>query len=94
VTAPAVIVRTFSAGVHYGHLSTQSEDGKRITLTGARRIWSWKGANTLNEIANHGPGPGSRISERVQEIALTEAIEVITCSPAGEQAMESATWTP
>jgi hypothetical protein len=89
---PAVIVRTYSAGVHYGKLAAQSADGKRVTLTGARRIWSWKGANTLHEIALRGVGAGSRVSERVESIDLTEAIEILRCSPAGETAMEAASW--
>jgi hypothetical protein len=91
---PAVIVRTYSAGVHYGHLASQSEDGKRVVLTGARRIWSWKGANTLHEISLRGVGAGSRVSERVEQIEVTEAIEVIRCAPAGEAAMEAGTWAP
>jgi hypothetical protein len=89
---PAVIVRTYSAGVHYGHLAEQSADGKRVVLAGARRIWSWKGANTLHEISLRGVGSGSRVSERVERITLTEAIEVIECAAAGESAMESAPW--
>lgn len=90
--SPAVIVRTYSAGVHYGHLVEQSEDGKRVRLTGARRIWAWKGANTLHEISLRGVGPGSRVSEAVESITLTEAIEVIPCAPAGKAAMEKASW--
>ncbi len=89
---PAVIVRTYSAGVHYGHLELQSADGKLVRLSGARRIWSWKGANTLHEIALRGVGSGSRVSERVESVTLTEAIEVITCAAAGEAAMEAASW--
>jgi hypothetical protein len=90
--SPAVIVRTYTAGVHYGHLAKQSEDGKRVTLTGARRIWYWKGANTLHEIALRGVGPGSKVSDAVDEIDLTEAIEVIRCAPAGAAALEKASW--
>lgn len=90
----AVIVRTFSAGVHYGHLVDQSEDGKRVMLIGARRVWYWKGANTLHEVAVNGVADGSKISVRVDEITLTEAIEVIRCSAAGEASLEGATWSP
>ena len=90
--APAVIVRTCSAGVHYGHLVEQSADGKRVVLIQAKRIWSWKGANTLHEIALRGVGQGSRVSEAVESITLTEAIETIVCAPAGAEAMEKASW--
>jgi len=90
--APYVVVRTYSAGVHVGTLTRQSNDGKRVTLTGARRIWSWKGANTLHEIALSGVAKGSRVSETVSEIDLTEATEVIRCAPAGRAALETASW--
>jgi hypothetical protein len=87
-----VVVRTYSAGVHVGYLASQSADGKRVKLTSTRRIWSWVGANTLNEIALRGVGAESRVSEAVPDIDLPEAIEVITCTPAGQAALESASW--
>lgn len=91
-TAPAVIVRTFSAGVHYGHLAGRSADWKCVRLTDAKRIWSWEGARTLHEISLHGVGPGSRVSERVAEITLTEAIEIIVCTGDAATVLEAAAW--
>jgi hypothetical protein len=85
-----VIVRTYSAGVHAGILQVQN--GKNVTLSDARRIWFWRGANTLNEIALRGVGKGSKISESVQEIDLSEAIEVIAASDAAKASIESAGW--
>ena len=85
----AVIVRTYSAGVHYGHLVEQSADGKRVQLTGARRVWAWKGANTLHEMALRGVGQGSRVSDRVESITLTEAIEVIGATRAAIEKIAS-----
>lgn len=85
-----VVVRTYSAGVHIGTLAAQA--GKEVTLTGARRIWSWKGANTLHEIALRGVGAGSRVSEEVSRIDLTETIEVIACSANAAAALGAAKW--
>lgn len=34
-----VIVRTYSAGVHFGTL--ESRNGKEVVLKDARRIWDW-----------------------------------------------------
>jgi hypothetical protein len=85
-----VVIRTYSAGVHCGELV--SRDGKEATLRNARRIWRWQGANTLSEIANRGVGDGSRVSETVSEITLTEVIEVITASDAGQKNLEAAKW--
>lgn len=86
----AVLVRTYSAGVHYGYLLQR--DGKEVTLGQARRIWSWRGANTLNEIALRGVGQGSKISEPATEVVLTEAIEVIACTPKATENIEAARW--
>ncbi len=74
-----VIVRTYSAGVHIGTL--KERNGKEVTLTNARRLWSWAGAFTLSAVATKGVDRGnSRISVAVPEILLTEAIEVIPVS--------------
>lgn len=85
-----VVVRTYSAGVHFGYL--ESRKGKEVVLSSARRIWRWFGANTLNEVANNGVASNSKVSEAVSEIELTEVIEVITCSDKGREALENATW--
>lgn len=71
-----VIIRTYSAGVHFGML--ESLEQKEAVLKNSRRIWSWQGALTLNEIAENGLDLGkSVISEPVSLILLTEVIEVI-----------------
>lgn len=86
-----VLVRTYSAGVHYGTL--ESREGKEVKLSAAKRVWFWKGANTLHEVALRGPGKGSKISEEVAGIELTEAIEVIDCAPDAVAAFAGATWS-
>jgi hypothetical protein len=82
-----VIVRTYSAGVHFGTLS--SAPGKEITLTNARRIWYWTEAFTLSAVAQNGVGKDSKISVAIPEIYITEAIEIIPVSEkAGVQLTE------
>ena len=79
------IIRTYSSGVHVGTLKWH--EGKVVTLTNASRVWRWRGANTLHELALHGPAQEyTRISERVPTITLTEAIEII---PVSEEAVET-----
>lgn len=70
-----VVIRTYSAGVHYGTLKSHS--GKEAVLTDARRLWYWKGAFTLSAVAMKGVEQGSKISTVVPEILLTEVIEII-----------------
>lgn len=86
-----VVVRTFSAGVHCGELAAQ--DGKSVTLINARRIWRWRGANTLHELALNGADEKwTRISEPVAAIDLTEAIEVIGCTAEARNNLQRSRW--
>lgn len=77
-----VVVRTINAGVHFGTLvEIISENYQCIRLENARRLWSWQGALSLSEIAMNGVTiSGSKISVPVDEIILTQAIEIIPCS--------------
>lgn len=85
-----VIVRTYSAGVHFGYLV--SRDGKEVALERSRRIWSWVGAWTLSEIASAGlDSAKSRVAAPVS-IVLTEAIEIIDCTEAAVRSIEAASW--
>ena len=72
-----VIVRTYSAGVHAGYM--KDRNGKEVTLVRARRLWYWKGAATLSQLAMEGvKNPEDcKFPCEVDSILLTEAIEVI-----------------
>lgn len=85
-----VLVRTYSAGVHFGEL--ESRNGQEVTLTKCRRIWSWQGANSLNEIANNGVASGSKISEVSLRNTLPQAIEIIDMAPAAIKKMAELGW--
>lgn len=86
-----VLIRTDSAGVHFGRL--ESRNGTEATLSDSRRIWSWKGANTLNEVATTGiDQSSSNVSQPVPEIDLTNVIEVIPLSEPARSNLEGCTW--
>jgi hypothetical protein len=88
---PIVLIRTYSAGVHVGELVAR--DGREVTLRDAHRIWRWRGANTLHELSQRGADQEwTRISERVPEIVLTEAIEVIPCTDLAASDLRSPRW--
>jgi hypothetical protein len=88
-----VLVRTYSAGVHMGILASQN--GKEITLTDARRLWRWRGANSLSEVSQKGVAQEwTRISEAVPLIALTEAVEIIPCSATARETLVTSRWAP
>ena len=71
------MVRTTSAGVFAGTL--KSRDGKEAVLTNARRIWYWKGAASLSQLATSGTSAPKqcKFPEAVSEVLLTEVIEII-----------------
>lgn len=90
----AVIVRTYSAGVHYGLL--KSKKGQEVVLTKSRRVWYWKGAATLSELATTGlDQKNSKVAVVLDEITLTQAIEIIPCTAEAVKSIEGAPkWAP
>lgn len=90
-TGVPVIVRTYSAGVHFGYLVHR--DGKEVILHRSRRIWRWYGANSCSGLAIGGLDvKKSSVADPVT-ITLTEAIEIIDCTPEAVASIESAKWT-
>ncbi len=71
-----VLVRTRSAGVHFGELV--SKNGMEVHLKNGYRLWSWNGALSLSSVATKGVTLGSsKIDGPVEEINLPESIEII-----------------
>ena len=88
---PFVVVRTYSAGVHMGTLVARK--GREVTLENVRRLWRWRGANSLNEVALRGVSEEwSRISEPVAQSVLTEAIEVLTATKEAAANLSRSRW--
>lgn len=74
-----VLIRTHSAGVHFGTLIERN--GQEVHLKNARRLWSWSGALSLSEIAMNGIDlKNSKVSVPVDEIILPQAVEIISVS--------------
>lgn len=80
-----VMVRTYSAGVFAGHLV--SRKGKEVKLKNARRIWYWKGAASLSQLAMEGTSAPTecKFPCPVSEVELTEAIEIIPITSNAEK---------
>jgi len=74
------LIRTYSAGVHFGKVTKR--DGKEVELADARRIWYWEGAASLSQMAVDGVSKPDKckFSVTVPTIVLTEAIEIISCT--------------
>lgn len=82
-----VIIRTYSAGVHYGTL--KSKDGGECELTEAIRIWSWSGACSLSQLAMEGTKNPSdcKFAIPVESIIL-QWIEIIPCTKEASKSIE------
>lgn len=80
MTGRVVLVRTYSAGVHFGTL--KSKNGQNAVLVDAHRVHYWASACSLSQLAMEGDKDisNARISMAVKEIELDEVIEVIPIS--------------
>ena len=82
------IVRTYSAGVFFGIVRKRS--GKEMYMTDVRQLWRWAGAATLCQLAMTGTSKPDECKFPcvVDELLLTEVIEIIPCSAAGITSIE------
>lgn len=90
-----VIVRTYSAGVHFGEVVDVSESGSVVQLKDTRRIWNWTGGRlSCSEVAMTGVREGDRVSVTVPFSQLNGAIEIIGASAASVETFAKVSpWT-
>jgi hypothetical protein len=84
------IIRTYSAGVWFGIVEQKS--GNEVIVTNARRMWQWWAAESisLSGVAIYGINQKeSKIAPAVESVWL-EAIELIPCTDAAIQSIETA----
>ena len=84
-----VIVRTYSAGVFAGYL--KSRKGQEVVMNDVRRLWYWKGAASLSQLAVDGVKyPNEcKFPAVVPTIELTQAIEILDVSKQAQKIIES-----
>lgn len=93
ITEDYVLVRTYSAGVHAGHLVRRV--GQEVELKNSRRIWYWDGAASLSQLALDGvtKPQNCKFAMTLPKIILTQAIEIIPCSTKAQKIIqEVAVW--
>lgn len=87
-----VLIRTYSAGVHYGTLveKESTHDGIHVVLENSRRLWKWAGANSLSELATIGTSNSKDccFSIPVKKIELL-AIEIIYMTDSAINSLEN-----
>jgi hypothetical protein len=84
-----VIVRTNSAGVFAGYL--ESRNGQEVVLTYARRLWYWKGASSLSQLAMEGVKypEECKFPCSVERVELLQAIEILDVTEAAKASIAS-----
>ena len=84
-----VIVRTYSAGVFAGYLELRKD--KEVVLLNARRLWYWKGAASLSQLANEGVTcpKECKFPCEVPSVTLLEVIEILPVSVAAKASIDS-----
>ena len=90
------LVRTRNSGVRVG--TVESRDATTVTLKNSRRIWRWRGARCLSQLAMEGcdvTSDKTRISMLLPTLELT-ASDVFEVIPMSEKAasivMEAIAW--
>jgi hypothetical protein len=95
VELPYRIVRCKEAGVFAGYLLAC--EGDTVILLNARCLWYWKGALSLNEIAEVGPALPKECKFTVPafRVKLLGVIEVLDVTPKAQKVIEGiAPWQP
>jgi hypothetical protein len=83
------IVRTYSSGVFFAEIVKRN--GKEATLKNARRLWYWRGAASLSQLAQSGTSDpkGCKFPEPVTEIIVTEVIEILSVTEAAAATIDA-----
>ena len=92
------IVRTYAAGVFAGYLEkTWTENGLRMAIVKkARRLWYWKNAASLSELAMKGTGSPKecKFPCEVDSVELINVVEILDCTKQAQESIKSVPeWT-
>jgi len=90
-----VILRTRTSGVTIGQIVDRDLVARAVTLIEARRIWRWRGANTLMELAANGTEDTShtRISEPApHEVTILDVAEIINVADKAVPSLTRSRW--
>ena len=85
---PYVIVRAEKAGVFAGNLI--KEDGIKVILKNARRLWYWEGAASISQIAMEGTKKpsGCKFPCEVEEETILGVCEILQTTKIAEKSIK------
>lgn len=86
-----VIIRGDRSGVFFGTLA--EKNGTEVKLTNCRRLWYWAGAASISQLAVDGTSNpnGCKFTVAVDEIIITDVIEIIPCTEKAIKSIEGVT---
>ena len=83
-----VIVRSHGAGVFFGTMKAGANG--IVTLDKCRRLWYWKGAASLSQLAKDGTSDlTSKFSVRTSDHVVMGVIEIIPCTKVAAEKINS-----
>lgn len=65
-----------------------------VTFLESRRIWRWRGANTLHEVATEGIAEQSAISQPIYGQEVLGVAEVLPVAPKAAPSLTKSRWHP
>lgn len=89
-----VIVRSVNAGVFAGELKKKT--GDEVTLKNVRRLWYWKGAASLSQLAMKGVSrPGEcKFPAEMKKVVILKVCEIISVTKVARKSIsEVPEWT-
>lgn len=83
-----VIVRSTNAGVFAGEL--KELEGQCVRMSNVRRIWYWKGAASISQLAKDGTSQPDecQFPAAVKKQIIFEVIEIIPCTSKAQKSIE------
>ena len=88
------IIRSYAAGVFAGYLKTKTAEpnGVNATLINSRRIWSWRGACSISQLATEGSKliEECKIAVVVPTMTVFNVVEIIPTSKQAHDMIEGA----
>ena len=92
VIGKKVIIRSSRAGVFFGTLVAKNDTpaGVEVELENSRRIWYWRGAASLSQLATEGTKEpnGCKFTVVVPQHIVTQVIEIIPCTDEAIKSIE------
>jgi hypothetical protein len=87
------VVRSYAAGVFFGEVVSEKHEvsGLVVEMRNARRIWYWKGAASLSQLAQSGVTcpDECKFPESVDSVKLMNVVEILDVTDAALKSLHS-----